>query len=93
MRQRHSALVLVILKRPGLKSFDTIKTILKLPERYWYNVRLHVEHISDGKKGRRISLFEFTNSSMSASSDGLAFFELSANKWPKREDNNPGEKA
>ncbi len=41
MRQGHSALVLVILKRPGLKSFDTFKT-------FWYNVRLHVEHIPDG---------------------------------------------
>ncbi len=55
MRQGHSALVLVILKRPGQKSFDTFKTILKLPERYWYNVRLHVEHIPDGKKGLSIS--------------------------------------
>ncbi len=54
-RQGHSALVLVILKRPGLKSFETFKTILKLPERYWYNVRLHVEHIPDGKKGLSIS--------------------------------------
>ncbi len=34
MRQRHSTFVLVIRKRPGLKSFDTFKTFLKLPERY-----------------------------------------------------------
>ncbi len=51
MRLGKSALVLVILKRPGLQSFKTFKTFLKLTERYWFHVRLHVEHIPDGKKG------------------------------------------
>ncbi len=50
VRQGHSALVLVIFERLGLKSFDTFKTFLKLPERYWYDVQLHVEHIPDGKQ-------------------------------------------
>ncbi len=39
MRQWHSVFVLVIRKRPGLKSFDAFKTFLKLPERSWYNIR------------------------------------------------------
>ncbi len=55
MRQGNSALVLVILKRPGLKSVETFKTFLKLSEQCWYNVRLDVEHIPDGKKGLSIS--------------------------------------
>ncbi len=47
MRQRHSAHVLFILKRPGLKSFETFKTCLTSPERHWYNVK---RHTPDGKK-------------------------------------------
>ncbi len=49
IRQGHSACVLVCRKRPGLKAFNTFKTFLKLPERYWYNVRLRAEQIPDGK--------------------------------------------
>ncbi len=46
----YAARALCTCPLPGLKSFETFKTFLKLLERYWYNVQLLVEHILDGKK-------------------------------------------